>query len=112
MSVRRIVSLLGAIFLAALVLTGCRAERPEPEMTVQLEQKGEGLQVRVETRGFVVPKDGHVHIWIDDGAETMAYSSVYTVPKLEKGKHKVKVALSDLQHRPLGVEQTHEVEIR
>lgn len=105
-----------AVFLAAslalLLLAGCRAERPAPAFDFTLEQSGEALVVKVETGTFKVPEDGHVHIRLDDGPETMIYKTTYTVPKVAAGRHKVTVELSDPQHNYFGVRKEKEIEIK
>lgn len=105
----------GALILivaALLLLAGCRAQRPQPEFDFTVEQKGEGLTVRVETGAFEVPKDGHVHVRLDDGPEAMIYGKSYTIPKVAPGKHKVIVQLSDPQHNYFGVSKEKEIEIK
>ena len=100
------------VALALLLLTGCRAERPSPEFDFSLAQSGEALIVTVQTGNFKVPDDGHVHIRIDDGPETMIYKTIYTVPKVAPGRHKVTVELSDPQHNYFGVRKEKEIEIK
>lgn len=100
------------LLLVLVVLGGCRAERSKPEFDFTVEPKGEGLAVVVETGSFRVPQDGHVHIKLDDGPETMIFSKTYTIPKVAPGKHTVSIELSDPQHNYFGVRKTKEIEIK
>jgi hypothetical protein len=77
-----------------------------------MEQNGESLVVRAQTTGFQIGKDGHLHLHLDDGPETMAFQPVYTFPKVAPGKHKVTVGLSDMNHTNLGINQSQEVEMK
>lgn len=104
--------MLGAVLWVALLTGACIASEPDPTMDFTVEQTGEGITIRVETTNFSVPEDGHIHIWIDDGPETMAFQYTYTIPKLEPGVHKVTVDLSDTRHVNLGLKKTKEVEVR
>ncbi|MDF2629422.1 MAG: hypothetical protein K0R39_3253 [Symbiobacteriaceae bacterium] len=101
-----------AAILLLVALTGCRAERPAPEFDFTLEQSGDALVVNVQTGTFKVPENGHVHIRIDDGPEAMLYKTTYTVPKMDPGRHKVVVELSDPQHNYFGVRKEKEIEIK
>ncbi|HEY8347092.1 MAG TPA: hypothetical protein VIL07_07430, partial [Symbiobacteriaceae bacterium] len=103
---------LGAVLCVALLIGACGKSRPEPTMDFTVEQTGEGITIRVETTNFSVPEDGHIHIWIDDGPETMAFQYTYTVPKLPPGVHRVTVDLSDHRHVNLGLKKTKEIEVR
>ena len=110
---RRAVGLLLTLVLVATVLGGCRAGgRPKPALDFTLEQQGESLVVQVSIEGLKVPEQGHVHLFLDDGPETMAYSTTYQFPKVAPGLHKVRVELSDLAHRNLGVSLTKEIEMK
>jgi len=104
--------LLTVLLAVALLVAGCRSTKPKPTMDFSLEQQGESLVVRVKVAGMQIPTDGHVHIRVDDGPEAMAYTSTYTIPKITKGKHRVSVELSDMQHEYLGVKQEKEIEIK
>jgi len=104
--------LAGGTLCAALLLGGCGDERPEPTMDFQVEQSGRGITIEVFTTNFQVPQDGHIHIWIDDGPETMAFQNTYTIPELSPGVHRVTVDLSDIRHNNLGLRKTKEVEVR
>lgn len=108
MHVRR--ALLVLVVVAGLVFSGCG--RPKPEMEFTVQQVGKGLEIRVEMTGFAVPRDGHVHIRIDDGPEVMVYTPVYTIPEIAPGIYKVSVDLSDKQHRDLAVGKSKTVEIK
>jgi hypothetical protein len=96
----------------ALVLGGCRANRPQPGLEVSVLQQGEGLTIIVKTTNFSVPRDGHIHIRLDDGPEAMAYSQTYTIPRVSPGNHKVTVQLSDTAHRNLGIQVEKTIEIK
>lgn len=109
---RRLSLFLEVLLLTALMVAGCGREKPRPTMDFTLEQTGEGLTIRVQTTNFKVPQDGHVHIWIDDGPETMAFQDTYTIPKLAPGLHRVTVDISDTRHINLGLKKTKEVEVR
>lgn len=104
--------LAGGILSAALLLGGCGAERPQPSMDFTVVQTGKGITIQVFTTNFQVPQDGHIHIWINDGPETMAFQNTYTIPELPPGVHRVTVDLSDLKHNNLGLKQSKEVEVR
>jgi len=98
--------------MALLLLAGYRAERPGRGFGFAPAQSG-GARVRtVQTGSFKVPDNGHVHIRIDDGPETMIYKTTYTVPKVAPGRHKVTVELSDPQHNYFGVRKEKEIEIK
>lgn len=112
MARKRLVGLILAASLAVLLLAGCRAERPAPEFDFSLAQSGESLIVTVQTGSFKVPENGHVHVRLDDGPETMIYKTTYTVPKVAPGRHKVTVELSDPQHNYFGVRKEKEIEIK
>ncbi|HYG59404.1 MAG TPA: hypothetical protein VD902_15185 [Symbiobacteriaceae bacterium] len=101
------------VLLVTLLAAGCRAaSKPVPTLDFTLEQEGEGLVVRVQVTGMQVPEQGHVHVYLDDGPEAMAYTTTYRIPKVAPGAHKVRVELSDMQHRPLGVSLTKEITIK
>ncbi len=109
---------MGGVLVLVLLLalaTGC-SKQSAPKTGVALEvtlaQKGEGIAISVQTTGFQVPKDGHIHISVDGGPQVMAYSNTYTIPKVAPGVHKVEVGLSDMQHNDLGVTQTKEIEVK
>lgn len=109
----RIRPVLGAAMLCTvLTAVGCAGEPPEPAMDFSVEQEGKGITIRVTTENFQVPQDGHIHIWIDDGPETMAFQNTYTIPELPPGVHRVTVDLSDIRHNNLGLKQSKEVEVR
>ncbi|HYF96221.1 MAG TPA: hypothetical protein VD969_28770 [Symbiobacteriaceae bacterium] len=103
---------LGWLAAVLLLLAGCRAARPQPEFDFTVEQKGAGLTVRVETGTFRVPQDGHVHIRLDDGPETMIYSKSYTIPKVALGTHRITIQLSDPRHNYFGVSKEKTVDIK
>jgi hypothetical protein len=109
---RRLGAGLLAVLLVALMLAGCQSQQTKPEFSFTAEQKGEGLTILVKTTNFRIGKDGHVHIRLDDGPETMAYGPSYTIPKVAPGKHTVIVGLYDPAHKPLGQDQTKEIEIK
>lgn len=108
----RLVAVVLAAALALLLLAGCRAERQAPEFDFSLAQSGGALVVTVQTGSFKVPENGHVHVRIDDGPETMIYKTTYTVPNVAPGRHKVTVELSDPQHNYFGVRKEKEIEIK
>lgn len=102
-----------SLAVVAVLAAGCgRPERPKPTLDFTLEQQGESLVVQVSVKGLAVPEQGHVHLFLDDGPETMAYSTTYQFPKVAPGLRKVRVELSDLQHRNLGVSVTKEIEVK
>lgn len=68
--------------------------------------------MQVETGTFKVPQDGHVHIRLDDGPETMIYSRTYTIPKVAPGRHIISIELSDPQHNYFGVRKQKEIAIK
>lgn len=97
--------------LLVLALLGCGG-KSKPTIEMALSQQSDGLRVDVTTTGFEVGKDGHLHLRLDGGPETMVYKSNYTFPNVEPGKHSVFVELSNVAHKPLGVSQTKEIEIK
>lgn len=96
----------------ALLLGGCKADRPEPTVDFTAEQQGQSLVITVETTNFRIPGDGHWHIRLNDGPEVMAYSKVYTIPNVAPGTYQVFVELSDLKHQNLGVSKTKEIVVK
>lgn len=102
--------LLVFLLTASLLLAACG--RPAPSMDFELEQVGRGLRITVQTTGFLVSRDGHVHIRINDGPEVMAYTNVYTIPNLEPGRYEVWVDLSDRRHKDLGLARTKSIELK
>lgn len=109
---KRGVGLLLAVAVTAMLVAGCGQSKPKATVDFTAEQNGEALVVQAQTIGFNVPKDGHLHIQLDDGPVTMAYQLTYTFPKVAPGKHKVTLGLSDLAHNDLGITQTKEVDMK
>lgn len=104
--------LLGVLLAGALLLGGCKAERPAPTVDFTAEQQGQSLVITVQTTNFRIPGDGHWHVRLNDGPEAMAYSKVYTIPNVAPGTYKVYVELSDLKHQDLGVSATREIVVK
>jgi nitrous oxide reductase accessory protein NosL len=110
---KRFTGMLLALLLAVGILAGCGGgQKVKPALDFTLEQTGEGVVVHMQATNFQVGKDGHFHLYLDDGPQTMAYSNTYTFPKLSPGKHKVTVGLSDLKHLDMGVTQSKEIEVK
>jgi len=105
--VRRLgVTALSAL-LAAALLAGCGGkETAAPTLSVQASQEGSSLVVRVSTENWQPGRDGHVHIYLNDGPEAMIYGYTYTVPDIEPGEYKIHVALADNRHEHIGVSET------
>lgn len=96
--------------LMALAMVGCGA--PKPSLQVTVEQSGQDLVVQVITTGFIVGKDGHIHLRLDDGPEAMPSKPTYTLRNVSPGQHRISLELSDPSHRPIGVSETVTVDMR
>ena len=96
----------------ALLLGGCKADRPAPTVDFTAEQQGQSLVITVESTNFRIPGDGHWHIRLNDGPETMAYSKVYTIPNMTPGTYQIYVELSDLKHNDLGISKSKEIVVK
>jgi len=106
-------ALLAAAMLAALPLAGCGGrETAEPTLSVTASQEDGALVVRVKTENWQPGKDGHVHIYLNDGPEAMVYGYTYRVPDIEPGLYKIHVELADHRHEPIGVSQTIYFEVQ
>lgn len=104
--------LIGALLLAVLVLAGCGGKKSEPTLEVTAAQDGRNLKVQVSTQGYVIGKDGHVHIYLNDGPEAMIYGSTYTVENIEPGNYKIRVELANIRHENVGIGKTIEFEVK
>lgn len=104
--------LMAALLLAVLVLAGCGGKRSEPTLDVVARQDGQNLVVQVSTQGYVIGKDGHVHIYLNDGPEAMIFGDTYTVENIEPGKYKIRVELANIRHENIGIGKTVEFEIK
>jgi hypothetical protein len=106
--VRVLMLVLAAI---GLVAVGC-SSTVKPTLAVQLVQKDKDLAIQMDTTGFVIGKDGHVHLKLDDGPIAMPTKPTYTIPGVKPGKHTIWVELSDKNHNPIGVQQTAEIDFK
>jgi len=99
--------LLAAVALASLGLTGCGGrESAQPELSVTASQEDGDLVVHVKTENWQPGKDGHVHIYLNDGPEAMIYGYTYRVPDIEPGQYKIHVELANRRHENIGVSET------
>jgi hypothetical protein len=94
-----------------LVAVGCSSS-VKPTLAVRLEQSDKNLVIQLDTTGFVIGKDGHVHLKLDDGPIAMPVKPTYTIPNVKPGKHTVWVELSDKNHNPIGVQQSADIEFK
>lgn len=108
--IRRMLGL--TLALTLLLLAGCGSNKPQPTLQVTSEQKGKGLVLRLQTTNFVIGKDGHAHLHLNDGPEVMIYANTYTIPELKPGLYKIEVELSNSQHENTGIKQIIEQEIK
>jgi hypothetical protein len=107
------VAFLVAAFLAvAVLLSGCGGKRSAPVLDVTAAQEGRNLVVRVSTQNWEVGKDGHVHIYLNDGPEAMIYGHTYTVENVEPGQYKIRVELANLRHENIGVSKIVDFEVK
>lgn len=108
---RIITAIIFFMVLTGLPLSGC-AKRPEPTLSVTIQQSGKDLVIRMQTTNFKIGTDGHVHLRMDDGPVVMPMTEEYTLPNAPPGKHAIWVELSNISHVSLGVEQTVQVEVK
>ncbi|MEW8977909.1 MAG: hypothetical protein AB2385_05840 [Symbiobacterium sp.] len=102
-----------ALALAAALLTGCGGRDSEgPTLAVTAAQEGRDLVVYVKTENWEAGRDGHVHIYLNDGPEAMIYGYKYTVPNIEPGEYKIHVELANTRHEHIGVSETIYFEIK
>jgi len=102
-----------ALVLAALALAGCGGQRSEaPKLSVTASQEDGALVVHVKTENWQVGKDGHVHIYLNDGPEAMIYGYTYRVPDIEPGEYKIHVELANRRHEHIGVSETIYFEVK
>ena len=100
-------ALLAAAMAASLALAGCGGKQTaEPKLTVTTTQEDGTLVVHVKTENWQVGKDGHVHIYLNDGPEAMIYGYTYRVPDIEPGEYKIHVELANPRHEHIGVSET------
>lgn len=110
---RRLSATALAALLAAVLLAGCGSkETAAPKLSVQASQEGTSLVVRVSTENWQPGKDGHVHIYLNDGPEAMIYGYTYTVPDIEPGQYKIHVELANTRHENIGVSETIYFEVK
>ncbi|MBP2018990.1 hypothetical protein J2Z79_002406 [Symbiobacterium terraclitae] len=110
---RRLSATALAALLAAALLAGCGSkETAAPKLSVQASQEGTSLVVRVSTENWQPGKDGHVHIYLNDGPEAMIYGYTYTVPDIEPGQYKIHVELANTRHENIGVSETIYFEVK
>lgn len=102
-----------AALAAALALTGCGGKQSaQPELSVSASQEDGALVVRVSTENWQPGKDGHIHIYLNDGPEAMIYGYTYRVPDIEPGRYKIHVELANQRHEPIGVSETIYFEVQ
>lgn len=101
-----------AIALALLaLLVGC-GRRPQATLDAAVDVRGSQATVTVKVTGLSLGKDSHSHLSLDGGPEVMQYSRSYTFRNLPPGRHVVRVWITDMEHRPIGLEKSLTFEIR
>ncbi|BAD41016.1 hypothetical protein [Symbiobacterium thermophilum] len=96
-----------AALAAAVALAGCGGKQSaEPKLAVTASQEDGALVVRISTENWQPGKDGHVHIYLNDGPEAMIYGYTYRVPGIEPGRYKIHVELANPRHEHIGVSET------
>lgn len=91
--------------LALLALVGC-GQQPVG-MKLSTEVSGRDVLLRIDLQNFALPKDGHVHLYLDDIADpVMIQRTSYTFHNLRPGQHTIRVQLTDPDHNPLKEPET------
>jgi hypothetical protein len=106
---RQVRALMLVLAVATGLVVGC-SSTVKPTLAVHLVQRDKDLVIQMDTTGFVIGKDGHVHLKLDDGPIAMPTKPTYTIPGVKPGKHTVWVELSDKNHNPIGVQQTADID--
>lgn len=88
------------IALISLFLFGC--SKQPPTMQLSTEINGRDVLLRIDLQHFNLPKDGHVHLYLDDIPDpVMIQRTTYTFHNLRPGPHLIRVQLTDPNHNPL-----------
>jgi hypothetical protein len=92
------------------------AQDHKPTMDVKLDISGNKVTVTVNTDMMISaehygmarePGEGHIHMYLDNGAKEGVKEGYKVFPDLSKGEHTLKVSLHNKDHTPYDVTNTY-----
>ncbi|WP_162309366.1 hypothetical protein [Cohnella abietis] len=90
-------------------------------MDVKLDIEDNQVTVKVNTDMTISPEhygkarqdgEGHIHMYLDNGAKVAVKQGQQVFPNLSQGKHTLKVSLHNNDHTPYDVTKTYDFEIK